>query len=89
MQAPPPSKFVGHRTLKSNWTYFSVGDSDYVVGVKLVVSKVMRLMDDGKPTVDNLQRPAYWFETAQVIRILSKEEWLVVKEMEKQGDSGD
>jgi len=83
MQAAPKSKFVPHKVLKEGWTYFTVSDSDYVIGVKASVTKVMRIEGpDGSPAVGPDGAPVYAFNTTNVVKSLSKDEWRVLKQQD-------
>ena len=84
MQAAPKGKFVPHKVLREGWTYFTVSDSDAVIGVKISVTKVMRLEGpDGKPLVNPDGTPGYYFNSTNVVRTLTAEEWRVLKHQEQ------
>lgn len=81
MQSAPKGTFVPHKMLREGWTYFSVNDSDYVIGVKVSITKVMRLAGpDGKPATGQDGAPAYFFNATNVVKTLTKEEWRVLRQ---------
>jgi hypothetical protein len=81
MQANPKGKFVPHKVLREGWTYFSVSDSDYVVGVKVSITKVMRLEGTGgAPAIGPDGTPAYFFNSTNIVKTLTNAEWKVLKQ---------
>lgn len=66
------------------YSYFNLSDSNFVLGVKIPVIKILRLTNDkGEPMNDQAGAPMYFVQTGNpIIRILSKEEYAIVKTME-------
>jgi hypothetical protein len=82
LPAQPRKKFVPHKTLHEGWTYVSTEDGT-VIGVRVSVTKVMRFEDNqGNPIKDPSGNPVYEFQSTNVAKVLSKEEWEVVKKAE-------
>lgn len=82
-EKPVSQKFVPHKALREGWAYVTVADSDYVIGIKLVVTKVVRILKpDGSPDVTPQGEPIYGVTGQNVLRVLSKKEWEVLKTME-------
>lgn len=82
MSLPPgiKSKFVPHKTLEEGWTYVSVEGEDVVIGVRVSVTKVMKLLNpDGSPQRDATGNPAFWFQSSNIVKVLSPEEYRVIK----------
>lgn len=78
---PPKSKYTPHKTLQEGWTYVSVPNDKAIIGVKVVVTKVMKLYNaDGTPQKDATGAPAYWFQSTNVVKSLTPEEYRVAKE---------
>ncbi len=76
---PPPTprgKFTPHKVMREAWTYFSVEDSDIVIGIKTVVTKVIRLEGpDGQPLNNPDGTPSYFWNSFNVVRTLTAAEW--------------
>ena len=67
-----------------------MADSDHVMGIKPIVVKVAREVDEqGKPKNTPEGEPVYYVNWHPVFRHLTKAEWDVLKLMEKEGDAGD
>lgn len=80
----PKGKFVNHKTLKEGWTYISTSDGT-VIGVKVSVTKVMKLQNpDGTTILNPDGTPAYYIMSTNVLRTLSREEWNQIKQEELQ-----
>jgi len=78
----PRGKFVNHKTLKEGWTYISTSDGT-VIGVKVSVTKVLRVQNpDGTTMMNPDGTPAYFIFSTNVIRTLTREEWEEVKREE-------
>ncbi len=76
------SKFVPHKTMEEGWTYVSVPDDNIVIGVRVSVTKVMKLLNpDGSQQRDAAGNPAYWFQSANVVKVLTPEEYRVIQQM--------
>ncbi len=83
MALPPgiKSKFAPHKTMEEGWTYVSIPDDHVVIGVKVSVTKVMKLLNpDGSPQRDATGTPAYWFQSANVVKVLTPEEYKVIQQ---------
>jgi len=85
MSNPPLSrqKYTPHKTLDEGWTYVSIPDDDSIIAVKIAVTKVMKLLDEsGNPAKDpNTGLPSYVFQSTNVVKVLSKEEYDVEKKL--------
>jgi hypothetical protein len=93
MTFPPPQpkqKYTPHNTLEEGWTYVSVPDDDVVIAVKVAVTKVMKLVDQNdQPIKDqNTGVPAYFFQSTNVVKVLSAAEYNVEKQMQKKKGYG-
>jgi hypothetical protein len=79
-QTPPRKKFAPHKTLNEGWTYISIPNDNVVIGVRMSVTKVMRLEDStGQPLKDPNNNPLYEFQSATVARTLTTEEYKVLQ----------
>jgi hypothetical protein len=68
--------FTPHNTLEEGWTYISIPDDDVIIGVRVAVTKVMKLIGpDGNPSKDATGSPAYTFQSTNIVRILTREEY--------------
>lgn len=80
MTFQPIQKFTPHKTLHEGWTYVSIPDDNVIIGVKIAVTKVMKLFNqDGSAMKDPNQNPAYAFQSTNVVRVLTKEEYDEIK----------
>lgn len=80
-QIPGKSKFVPHKTLQEGWTYVSVPGDNVVVGVKVLVTKMMKLYNaDGTPQRDAAGNPGYWFQSTNAVRVLTQDEYKAIKD---------
>lgn len=76
----PNTRYVPSQTIEEGWTYVSIPDDDTVLGLRLAVTKVMKVLKpDNTPAVDNNGNPIYTYNSVPVVRVLTKEEY----EMEK------
>jgi len=84
VSAPSPKKkYVPHKVLREGSVFMSVADSDYVIVLRPVITKVSRVYDDqGRPANNPDGSPQYWVEWNNPVTTLSKEEWKVHKETE-------
>ncbi len=80
---PPPQpkqKYTPHNTLEEGWTYISIPDDDLIIGVRVAVTKVMKVLNpDNTPLKDQTGTPAYTFQSTNVVRTLTREEYEVEK----------
>ncbi len=68
-----------HKELQEGWTYISIPEDNVVIGVKVTITKVMKLLDaDDKPLRDATGNYAYSFQSSNVVKVLSKEEYNVI-----------
>lgn len=75
-------RFVPHKTLTDNWFYISIPSENMVLGIKVVVTKMLKLVDvSGQPIRDPAGNPSFEFQSMNVARVLSKEEWDVMRKM--------
>lgn len=73
-------RYTPHSTLEEGWTYISIPDDDLVIGVRVAVTKVMKIFNaDGNPAKDPTGTPLYTFQSTNVVRILTREEYEVEK----------
>lgn len=73
-------KYTPHNTLEEGWTYVSIPDDDLVIGVRVAVTKVMQVLNpDGSPVKDPTGTPFYTFQSTNVVRTLTREEYEVEK----------
>ena len=76
----PKGRFMPHKELQEGWTYISVPEDSVVIGVKVTITKVMKLLDaDDKPLRDPTGNYAYSFQSSNVVKVLSKEEYNVIR----------
>jgi hypothetical protein len=55
-------------------------DDDIVIGVRIAVTKVMKLLDaNNNPIKDANNNPAYSFQSTNIVRVLTKAEYDVVR----------
>jgi hypothetical protein len=74
-------KYTPHNTLEEGWTYISVPDDDVIIGVKVSVTKVMKMMTpDGNQAKDATGSPFYTFQSVNVVKTLTREEYNVEKQ---------
>ncbi len=79
-QNQPKQKYTPHNTLEEGWTYISIPDDDIIIGVKISVTKVMKLINpDGSPAKDPTGTPIYSFQSANVVKTLTQAEYNVEK----------
>lgn len=51
-----------------------------MIGVKVSVTKVMKVLNpDGSQVKDAAGNPSFWFQSTNVVRVLTEEEYNVVK----------
>lgn len=80
-QAALKPKYVPHNTLEEGWTYISVPDDDVIIGVKASVTKVMKMvLPDGTQAKDATGSPMYSFQSVNVVKTLTREEYNVEKQ---------
>ena len=73
-------KYAPHNTLEEGWTYISVPDDDVIIGIRVAVTKVMRLTTpDGSIARDATGTPLFTFQSTNVVRTLTREEYEVEK----------
>lgn len=73
-------KYTPHNTLEEGWTYVSISDDDIIIGVRTAVTKVMKVLNpDGTPARDPTGAPVYSFQSTNVVRTLTREEYEVEK----------
>jgi len=79
----PKQRYTPHKTLQEAWTYISVPDDDVVIAVRVAVTKVMKLLDEhDEPIKDmNTDLPSYFFQSTNVVKVLTKEEYAVEKKI--------
>lgn len=82
MNQPPKLKYVATKTLVDNWSYITVEGQDVIIGVKQTVNKVMMVVDDNnKPILGGDGLPQFSVFTTTIVKGMSKEEWIVEKQM--------
>jgi len=70
MPQMPPAKVVGFKPLSEEWNYYSVDDG-YILGVKLVLTKVMKTNQ-----TDPSGAPIYVIQSAApVVQVLTQDEY--------------
>lgn len=69
MPQMPPAKVVGFKPLSEEWNYYSVDDG-YVLGVKLVLTKVMKTNQ-----TDPAGAPIYVIAPTPIVQVLTQEEY--------------
>jgi hypothetical protein len=73
-------KYTPHNTLEEGWTYISIPEDDVIIGVRVAVTKVMKAFNqDGSPTKDPTGSPVFSFQSTNVVRTLTREEYEVEK----------
>jgi hypothetical protein len=65
----PPGKAVGFKPLSEEWNYYSIDDG-YVLGVKLVLTKVLKTGQ-----TDPSGAPIYIIQHQPAIQVLTHEEY--------------
>lgn len=85
------TRYVPHKTLKTGTTYAVMqDDTNWVLGAKLVITKVQRVMDkDGKPAYTPNGEPMWTFNFQAVPVLLRKEEWQTHKQLDEKEGYGD
>ena len=79
-QNQPKQKYTPHNTLEEGWTYISIPDDDMIIGVRIAVTKVMKVLNpDGIQAKDTTGNPIYSFQSTNVVRSLTREEYDVEK----------
>lgn len=82
----PKTKFVNHKLLKEGWSYFAVSDSDFVIGLKVDLVKVGRVLNEKSEAFTYPDgSPLYLQQHNVAVVVLSKEEWTAKKEAEREG----
>ncbi len=85
-QMPPKFKYMPHKVLLNNATYLVLEDGN-VLKVVVTMGKVMKGFDaDGKPALYPTGEPIYNVSNTITVIMLSKEEWLVERELIKRGE---
>lgn len=69
MPQMPPGKVVGFKPLSEEWNYYSVDDG-YILGVKLVLTKVMKTNQ-----TDPAGTPIYVIQSNPVVQVLTQEDY--------------
>lgn len=87
---PPKQRYTPHNSLEEGWTYVAVPEDDVIIAVKVAVTKVMKLLDSsGEPMKDqSTGLPAYVFQSTNVVKVLSHEEYNVEKQIQKKKGLG-
>ena len=75
-QASPKGRFVGFEALSGEgFAYYKLADGT-VLGIKNVVVKIYRLLDNGDQPVSTVDgTPAYFFQTQNITQVLSPAEF--------------
>lgn len=83
----PRQRYTPHKTLQEGWTYISVPDDDTVIAVRVAVTKVMKLLDDKDEAIrdQNTGLPSYFFQSTNVVKVLTNEEYKVEKQVSEKG----
>ncbi len=80
-------RYVPHKTLREGWTYVPVPDDDMVIGIRVAVTKVMKVLNpDDTPVVDSAGNPSYFMQSVNIVKILTDTEFDIVKKMELGGE---
>lgn len=80
-QASLKPKYTPHNTLEDGWTYISVPDDDVIIGVKVSITKVMKMIaPDGNQAKDPTGSPMYSFQSVNVVKTLTREEYNIEKQ---------
>lgn len=73
-------KFTPHKELQEGWTYISIPEDNVIIGVKISVTKVMKLFDvNDRPVKDATGNFVYSFQSSNIVKLLNKEEYELVK----------
>jgi len=76
----PNVRYVPSQTIEEGWTYVSIPDDETVLGLRLAVTKVMKMLkSDNTPAIDGNGNPIYTYNSVPVVRVLTKEEYEVEK----------
>lgn len=76
----PNVRYVPSQTIEEGWTYVSIPDDDTVLGLRLAVTKVMKMLKpDNTSAIDANGNPIYTYNSVQVVKVLTKEEYEVEK----------
>lgn len=76
----PKKRYTPHKTLEEGWTYISIPDDDTIIAVRNAVTKVMKLLDpNGNPLKDQNGNNVYSFESTNIVKVLTREEYEVEK----------
>ena len=82
----PKTKLVNYKLLKEGWSYYAVSDSDYVIGVKVDLIKLSRVLNDkSEPFAYPDGTPLYLQLNNVEVVALTKEEWKAKKDGEQEG----
>lgn len=79
---PPGTKqvFVSHKELEEGWTYISIPEDNMVIGVRTAITKVLKLVgSNNEPLKDSTGNNAYTFQSSNVVRLLTMEEYDMIK----------
>lgn len=75
-------RYTPHKSLEEGWTYISIPDDDVIIGVRIAMTKVMKLtLPDGNPAKDASGMPIYSFQSTNVVKTLTREEYEVEKKL--------
>jgi len=75
-------RYTPHKSLEEGWTYISVPEDDIIIGVRIAMTKVMKLTKpDGTPAKDASGMPIYSFQSTTVVKTLTREEYEVEKKL--------
>jgi|GEM_PF-5782341 len=73
-------EFVPHEELQEGWTYVSIPEDDAIIGVKIAITKVLKLVGpDGKPVKDPFGNNAYSIQSSNLVKLLTREEYNAIK----------
>lgn len=79
-QEPPKQRFVPHKTLHEGWTYVSIEGDGIVVGVRIAITKVMKLLDQNNNPIKAADgTPAYSLQSTNIVRVLTEAEYNVIR----------
>lgn len=86
----PKQRYTPHDTLEEGWSYVSIPEDEMIIAVKIAVTKVMKLLDqEGQPIKDqNTGQPAYVFQSTNVVKVLTRAEYEVEKQIHKKRGLG-
>jgi hypothetical protein len=79
---PPGTKqvFVPHKDMEQGETYIFIPEDDIIIGVRIAVTKVSKLVNpDNTPVKDTSGNNAYTFQTSNIVRLLTREEYNAIK----------